>query len=210
MAYQCLPLNHADVFEPDKEKRECSVMLNTIPLDAPLLKDSPNIATHHWAIVFFFQRGNKLMLFEAGEGQDGKIEVGLANGVWKDDPKIQRYKLGMVNTSPNEVLEQARRNQLNNKPYLATMRNCQNWVKEFAKMISSVLETAIEKFPTYMESVGGLNAAQAQLVVWGIKSSLFLMSNSYQGACAFARDSFQSSQTSSKDNFSSSARFLSS
>ena len=197
MAYQCLPLYHKDVFEPDKEKRPCSIMLNTMPLEAPLLSSATNITVHHWGLVAYFQKGNKLMLFEAGEGKDGKIEVGLANGVWKDDPKIQRFNLGIVDTSPNELLELARRHKFNGETYSATLRNCQDWVKEFVRMISSVLEEAIKKYKTYKEEYGTLDAAISHMFVKSSTSSSFIFSKSYQGSCNFAKKSVQSFESSS-------------
>ena len=180
--------------------RTCSIMLNTIPLEAPLLNSATNITVHHWGLVAYFKKGNKLMLFEAGAGKDGKIEVGLAYGVWKDDPKIQRFNLGVVDTSPNELLELARRHKLNGEPYSPTLRNCQDWVKEFVRMISSVLEEAIKKYKTYKEEYGTAGAAATHASLKSVESSSFLFSNSYQGSCNFARksiESFESSNASS-------------
>ena len=189
MEYQCLPLYNEDVIEPDEEKRPCSIMLNTKPLDASLLNSTTNIALHHWGLVAYFKKGNKLMTFEAGGGKSGKIEVGLANGVWKDDPKIQRFNLGIVDTSPNELLELARRHKLNDEMYYRTLRNCQDWVKEYVRMISSVLEEAIKKYKTYQEEY---STARCAVTNENVKSNSFLFSKSYQGSCNFANKSIDS------------------
>ena len=190
MAYQSLPLYHEDVFEPDKEKRPCSIMLNTKPLDTTLLNSAISLFTHHWGLVAFFKKGNKLMLFEAGADKNGEIEIGLANGVWKDDPNIQRFNLGVVDTSPNELLELARRHPFNDKQYPATLCNCQDWVKEFSRMISLVVVKEIENSVT---RYGTLDAAAAQMCLKSFESSTFLFSQAYQGYCNFARESMESS-----------------
>ena len=202
MEYQCLPLYHENVYEPDKIKRPCSIMLNTRPLDS--LHSTPfcDTSTQHFGLVAYFKEGDKLMTFEAGQGDDGKIEVGLANGVWADDPRTRRYNLGIIYTSPNELFELARRHYLNGRLYSATRCNCQDWVKVFARMISPIIGNALANCQIYTEEFGTVNAVMGHTWVKSFKSSSFLFSKSYQGFCPFARKSFESSGRASYRMFS--------
>ena len=149
-----LPLDHRDTYEGDDETRECEFILTTKPLQG--LMESTDIHKHHWALVAFFRKGNKYMLFEIG-GETSetdskssafhKIVPYLSYGTWPYDPAIQlfNFKNISIEISPKKLLELARSNPLNGQTYSATLLNCQDWVKKFLAMISPLLGTAIEE-----------------------------------------------------------------
>lgn len=59
--------------------------------------------------------------------------------------------IGEVNTSPANLLKFAQTHSYNGSFYSAVKHNCQHWVKEFVKMISSTLENEMRKYPTLSE-----------------------------------------------------------
>lgn len=218
-----IPIKVEECKEYDGENRDCAIMLYTRPvdvgfvngvlkpgsqlqstLDEAILGDNTRVHLDHWILVAYFKDGDRLFSFEASDNESGVIEVYRTAGALaeKEGYKIE---LTMINTSPKDLLELAQKHSYNGTQYSAVFKNCQDWVKEFARMISYEVYDCLKKIKTFQEAGGIIRAAvsvptglainsakkSAECLEGGIKSSsACLKSLTYCRYCEFAVDSF--------------------
>ena len=134
--------------ESDDIIRECEIVLYTKPVEFSLiaslllsimrLRDS--IYFQKWFLVARFPRDNRLFTFEAIENESGHIEALRTTGSTPADPK-EKVVVGTVRTSPQKLLTLAQEHPYNGTraPIWASLKKCQDWFNEFARMVSPSL-----------------------------------------------------------------------
>jgi hypothetical protein len=201
--------------EYDDETRDCLVLLYTRPVDNPLVGGliSPTYL-QHWSLVAYFKDGDRLLTFEIMENDDNVIEAYRTCGAY-DNSDTERHRLGNVRTSPKKLLTLAQRHSYNGMSFNAVSRNCQEWVKEFASMISSQLRSWMDRFATCKEKLARnplevLPAIVINALGNGVVSSRrTLAGSSYSRHCDFAASSVGgSSGNSLRGSFSSGRNLL--
>ncbi len=134
--------------ELDSTIRECEFVLYTKPVEFSLLfntllsitKLRDSIYFQKWFLVARFPRDNRLDTFEAIENESGHIEALRTTGSAPLNPK-EKVVVGTVRTSPHKLLTLAQEHPYNgtNAPILASLKKCQDWFNEFARMVSPSL-----------------------------------------------------------------------
>jgi hypothetical protein len=139
--------------EYDDETRDCLVLLYTRPVGNPLV-GGPVKPTYvqHWSLVTYFNDGDRLYTFEIMKNADSAIEAYRTLGAYSYSD-TEKHKIGNVRTSPKKLLTLAQRHSYNGTKYDAVWKNCQEWVKEFASMISDELRPLMNKFATCQQKL---------------------------------------------------------
>lgn len=173
------PIKVEECEELDTTKRDCFFVLFTRPMNLGfingVLKPANNFLTalesavsgkklnrvhlDNGILVAYFKEGDRTFSFEACENEAGTIEVYRTS----DAPAVsegEKIELLMIKTSPKQLLTLAQKHSYNGTHYSAAHNNSQEWVKEFARMISYELYDCLEKISTFQEA-GGIIAAAA-------------------------------------------------
>ena len=133
---KCLELDH--------QVRNCQILLYTSQVDHSFLSDlfmGRGLHRHKWTIVTYFEKGRCSYTFEARVGEDGRIEAYRTKGAHPTEP-IDALFIGIVRTSPKELLNLAQNHPYNgtSAPIMASFHKCQDWLNQFARMISPELQ----------------------------------------------------------------------
>ena len=82
---------------------------------------------------------------------NGRLNAYWTQGAFSKPENI--YEIGSVETSPNELLELAQKNPCNQTKYSAVFQNCQEWVRNFARMIHEDLLRNLENLKSCAEKL---------------------------------------------------------
>ena len=189
--------------EYDNKERECQILLYTRKVENPAVELLQNpikvmagledeIHLHHWTLVAYFEGGDRLMSFEAAEDENNIIQVYRTAGV----PAVvdTQFEVAVVMTSPEYLLQMAQKHPFNGTKYCAASKNCQGWVKEYARMISDKLSKAMDKYKSFEITIALNPVTIATLPITGIVlTSNKLKSINYKRSCEFASNSFKAS-----------------
>lgn len=134
-----------DCEELDDIVRECEFTLYTkadtswwlTNILLTITRNNDNIYFKKWFLVAHFLRDNTLFTFEAIKNETGVIEALRTSGETPINPDT-KLVVGRVHTSPLELLTLAQQHPYNetNAPILASLKKCQDWFNQFARMVS--------------------------------------------------------------------------
>ncbi len=185
------PLKVEECEELDDKKRDCFFVLHTRPLNIGFCsgvikpandflreletvlsgKKQNRVHLDNWILVAHFKEGDLIFSFEACENEAGSIEVYRTSGA-PEASEGEKIELLTIKASPKQLLTLAQKHSYNGSKYSAVCKNSQEWVKEFARMISYELYDCLEKINTFREAGGIIATAAtvpAEIIVSGFK-----------------------------------------
>ena len=153
--------------EYDDQMRPCRVKLYTRPIGGVSQvqqgrpsssnqnegSSSSSAAFHHWALVFNFGNNDRILTFEAAQNENGILEAYRSQDAMSEPTNI--FDIGTAITSPKKLLVLAKNHPHNGNTYWASYKNCQEWVKEYARMIDKRLLEKIEELTTCKQITAG-------------------------------------------------------